>query len=103
MTSSIAETVQYINCPSFAPSFTSIFFVYHISEQSISDRIQRRQFKWYGHHLRLEDSRWPKKIYLWTLHGRRKRERPQKSCKNQGTDFMRNRNLEEDMTEDRHL
>ena len=27
------------------------------------DRIQRRQLKWYGHLLRMEDSYWPKKIY----------------------------------------
>ena len=31
-------------------------------EQSILDKIQRRQLKWHGHHLRMEDSRWPKKI-----------------------------------------
>ena len=34
------------------------------AEQSILDRIQRRQLKWYGHLLRMEDSRWPK-IYQW--------------------------------------
>ena len=33
------------------------------AEQSILDRIQRRQLNWYGHLLRMEDSRWPKKIY----------------------------------------
>ena len=33
------------------------------AEQSLLDRIQRRQPKWYGHFLRTEDSRWPKKIY----------------------------------------
>ena len=33
------------------------------AEQSILDRIQRRQLKWYGHLLRMEDSHWPKKIY----------------------------------------
>ena len=32
-------------------------------EQSILDRIQRRQLKWYGHLLRMENSHWPKKIY----------------------------------------
>ena len=43
----------------------------------ILDRIQRRQLKWYGHFLRMEDSRWPKKIYQWTPHGRKRRGRPQ--------------------------
>ena len=33
------------------------------AEQSILDRIQRRHLKWYGHLLRMEDSRWLEKIY----------------------------------------
>ena len=33
------------------------------AEQSILDRIQRRQLKWYGH-LRMDGSHWSKKIYL---------------------------------------
>jgi hypothetical protein len=49
----------------------------------------------------MEDNRWPKKIYQWIPHGRRRR--PQQSWKNQVTDFLRSRNLEEDMAEDRHL
>ena len=39
----------------------------------------------------MEDSR-----YQWTPHGGRRRERPQQSRKNQATDFMRSRNMEED-------
>ena len=66
------------------------------AEQSILDRIQRRQLKWYGHLLRMEDSRWSKKIYQWTPHGRRRRGRPQQSWRNQVTDFMKSRNMEED-------
>ena len=69
------------------------------AEQSILDRIQRRQLKWYGHLLRMEDSRWPKKIYQWTPHGRRRRGRPQQSSRNQVTDFMKSRNMEEDMAQ----
>ena len=63
------------------------------AEQSILDRIQRRQLKWYGHLLRMEDSCWQKKIYQWTPHGRR-RGRPQQSWRNQVMDFMRSRNME---------
>ena len=70
-------------------------------EQTILDRIQRRQLKWYGH-LRMTDGRWPKNIYQWTRHGRRRRGRSQQSWKNQVTDFMRSRNMEEDMA-DRHF
>ena len=58
------------------------------AEQSILDRIQRRQLKWYWHLLRMEDSRWPKKIYQWTPHGSWKRGRPQQSWNNQLRDFM---------------
>ena len=43
------------------------------------------------------------KIYQWTPHGRRRRERPQQSWKNQVTDSKRSRNLEEDMAENRRL
>ena len=47
---------------------------------------QTRQLKWYGHLLRMEDSSWPKKIYQWTPHGRRRIGRLQQSWKNQVTD-----------------
>jgi len=50
----------------------------------------------------MEDSRWPKKIYQWTPHGRRT-GRPQKSRRNQVTDYMKSRHMEEGMAEDRHL
>ena len=53
------------------------------AEQSILDRIQRRQLKWYGNLLRMQDSRWPKKIYQWTPHGRKRRRRSQQSWMNQ--------------------
>ena len=53
------------------------------AEQSVLDRIHRRQRKWYGHLLRMEDNTCPKIIYQWTPHGRRRRERPQQLWKNQ--------------------
>ena len=33
------------------------------AEQSILDRIKRKQLKWHGYLLRMEDNLWPKKIY----------------------------------------
>jgi hypothetical protein len=51
----------------------------------------------------MDDSRWPKKICQWTPHGGRRRGRPQQSFRNQVTDFMKNRNIEEAMAEDRHI
>ena len=35
----------------------------------------RKQLKWYGHLLQMEESSWPKKICQWSPHGRRKRGR----------------------------
>ena len=51
----------------------------------------------------MQDSRWTKMIYQWTPHGRRRRGRPQLSWRNQVTDFMKSKGMEEDMAEDRHL
>ena len=71
------------------------------AEQSMLDRIQRRQLKWYGHLLRMED-----KIVV----GRRRFTighstvgGEEKDRKKQVTDFMTCRNIEEYMAEDRHL
>ena len=72
------------------------------AEQYILNRIQRWQLKWCGYLPRMVYSRWPK-IYQWTPHGRRRRERPQRSWKNQVTDFMRSRNMEECIAEDRYI
>ena len=72
------------------------------AEQSILDRSQRRQLKWYRHLIRMEDNRWPKKIYQWTPYDRRRRGRPQQSRRNQVTNFMKNRNMEENLAEGRH-
>ena len=73
------------------------------AEQSILGRIQRRQLTWYGHLLRMEDSRWSKMLYQWTPHGRRRKGRPQQSWRNHVKDYMKSRNMEEDIAEDRHL
>ena len=68
------------------------------AEHSILDGIQRRQLKWYGQLFRMEGSRRLKKIYQWTPHGMRRRERLQQSWKKQVTNFMRSKN----MAKDRH-
>ena len=47
----------------------------------------------------MEDNCWPKTIYQWTAHGMKRRGIPQQSWKNQVTDFVRDKNMEED----RHL
>ena len=67
------------------------------AEKSVLDN-SKKSIEWYGHLLRVEDSRWPKKIYQWTPHGRRRSGRPQQTWKNQVTVFMRSRNMEEHMS-----
>ena len=63
----------------------------------------RESYGWNSGLLRMKISRWPRKICQWTSHGRRRRGRPQQSWRNQVTDFMRSRNLEEDMADDRRI
>ena len=74
--------------------------VQNASRATILDRIEKWQLKWYGHLLRMEDGRWPKKICQWTPHGRRRTGRQQQSWRNQVTYFMKSRNIEEGMAED---
>ena len=45
------------------------------AEQSILDRIQIRQLKWYGHLFRMEDGRWPKIIYQYRTVGGEEEDR----------------------------
>ena len=68
-------------------------------EQSVLDRIQRRQLKWYDKLLRMNDSRWSKKITC----GYRTMEEKRKTTTimEEPSDFMRSRNRAEAITEDR--
>ena len=40
---------------------------------TILERMENNMLKWYGHVVRMEDSRWPKIIMYWALGGRRGR------------------------------
>ena len=68
------------------------------AEQSVADRIRRRRLKWYRYLLRMEFSRWPKKINLPVGVGRQLQSR-----KNQMMDFMRSIKTEEDITKDKDV
>ena len=95
--------MKLLKCPDYKNIPNTTFGSKMQAEQSVLDRIKRRQLKWYVYLLRTEDSRWPKKIYQWTPHGMRRRGRPQLSWRDQVTDFMKSRGMEEDMAEYRHL
>ena len=78
------------------------FSLWDVASICHANRARRRQLKWYGRLLRMEDSLKLKMIYQCSPHGRRRRGRPQQTRKNQVTDFLRSRNMEV-MAEDRHL
>nr|CAH7758711.1 unnamed protein product [Callosobruchus chinensis] len=46
------------------------------NQTAVTEEIQRRRLKWYGHVNRMCESRWPKKILDWKPPFRRKRGRP---------------------------
>ena len=62
---------------------------HHYQEQNANRTINFRQNSKKA--IEMEDSRWPKKIYQWISHDRRRRGRPQNTWKNQVTNFMRRR------------
>jgi hypothetical protein len=45
--------------------------------QTILERMENNMLKWYGHVVRMKDSRWPKRIMTWSSGGRRRRGRPE--------------------------
>jgi hypothetical protein len=40
--------------------------------QTILGRMENNMLKWYGHVVRVEDKRWPKRIMAWSPEGRRR-------------------------------
>jgi hypothetical protein len=39
--------------------------------------MENKVLKWYGHVLRMENNRWPRRIMIWSPEGRRRRGRPE--------------------------
>lgn len=46
------------------------------AQETVPDIINKRWLIWFGHLLIMPDRRWPKRLFHWTLPGRRKRGRP---------------------------
>lgn len=69
--------------------------------ETVIDRIQKRSLKWFGHLLRMEDTRWPKRLFYWTPPGKRKKGRPRRSWNEGVRTAMRERDLDEDTAYDR--
>lgn len=60
------------------------------------DRIETRQLLWYGHVMRMEENRWPKKAMKYVPTNRRKRGRPALTWINGITEIMRDRAIDEE-------
>lgn len=66
------------------------------AEETVVDRIQIRGLKWFGHLLRMDENRWPQRIFKWTPPGRRKRGRPRRSWNEGMRKAMQRHGLEEE-------
>lgn len=71
------------------------------AEETVIERIEKKSLKWFGHLLRMEETRWPKRIFQWTPPGKQKRGRPHRSWNEGIRRAMRERNLDEEMVHDR--
>lgn len=71
------------------------------AQETIIDRIEKRSLVWFGHLLRMEDSRWPKRVLSWQPQGRNRRGRPRRSWNEGITRAMRDRGMDENMANDR--
>lgn len=50
-----------------------------IMHESILEGIKTLGFKWFGHIMRTNEVRWPKKIFMWAPPGKRKLGRTRRS------------------------
>jgi hypothetical protein len=66
------------------------------TEGTLTDTIEAKQLKWYGHVKRMGEDRLPKKIYEWTLIERKKRGRTRSTWKKKAKQAMDGRNLREE-------
>ena len=73
------------------------------TEETIIDTIERKRLAWYGHLERMNEDRWPKKVWRWIPPGRRKRGRPLRRWKMDVREAMDTKGLQEGDWEDRQL
>jgi len=57
------------------------------------ERMQNNVLKWYGHVVRMDDNRWPKRLMTWLPEGRRRRGRPEAKWEEEVGRVMKGRNL----------
>jgi hypothetical protein len=66
------------------------------TEGTLTDTVEAKQLKRYGHMNRMEEYRLPKKIYEWIPIERKKRGRPRNTWKKKAKQTMDGRNLQEE-------
>lgn len=71
------------------------------AQDTIIDRIERNGLVWFGHLMRMDDNRWPKKLFRWVPPGKKKRGRPRRSWNEGIRRAMNERNLDEEMAQNR--
>ncbi|PSN29210.1 hypothetical protein C0J52_17883 [Blattella germanica] len=69
-------------------------------EQSVID-IEKKGLRWFGHLVRMEQKRWPRRIFRWNPEGRRKGGRPRRNWYGSIQSTMAARNLQDDYDLDR--
>jgi hypothetical protein len=65
-------------------------------EVTLTDTVEAKQLKWYGHMKSMEEDGLPKKIYEWTPIERKKRRRPRNTWKKTSKQAIDGRNLREE-------
>jgi len=71
--------------------------------QTILERMKNNMLKRYGHVVRMEDNRWPKRITTWRPEGRRRRGRPEVKWDKEVGRVMKQSNLTCDEAINRQL
>lgn len=71
------------------------------AEENVIDRIEKRKLKWFGHLMRMQQQRWPKRLFQWTPAGRGIRGRPRRSWYQQIKEIMDTRGIQEEDALDR--
>jgi hypothetical protein len=66
------------------------------TEVTLTDTVEVKQLKWYGHMKRMGEGSLPKKIYEWTPTERKKRERPRNTWEKKAKQAMDGRNIQEE-------
>lgn len=64
-------------------------------EKDIIDEVEKKWLQWYGHMRRMDDDRWPKRIWDWKSFAKRKRGRPLRDWNIDVKEAMNSRRLED--------